>query len=107
MYADPAGIFLTENPIFQKKNAVLADFAAGLSLIIKQNLSGSCLEGGPVPLRPLLRSRRLSCNYRLFFAFIFANTAVGRPYRVMKPSDQVWSYTSSSSKVAISGSYRL
>ena len=21
-----------------------------------------CLEGGPVPLRPLLRSRRLSCN---------------------------------------------
>ena len=37
MYADPAGIFLTENPIFQKKNAVLADFAAGLSLIIKQN----------------------------------------------------------------------
>ena len=62
MYADPAGIFLSENPIFQKKNAVLADFAAGLSLIIKQNLSGGCLEGGPVPLRPLLRSRRLSCN---------------------------------------------
>ena len=62
MYADPAGIFLTENPIFQKKNAVLADFAAGLSLIIKQNLSGGRLEGGPVPLRPLLRSRRLSCN---------------------------------------------
>ena len=45
--------------------------------------------------------------YRLFFAFIFANTAVGRPYRVMKPSAQVWSYTLSSSKVAISGSYRL
>ena len=62
MYADPAGIFLTENPIFQKKNAVLADFAAGLSLIIKQNLSGGCLEGGPVPLRLLLRSRRLSSN---------------------------------------------
>ena len=62
MYADPAGIFLTENPIFQKKNAVLADFAAGLSKIIKQNLSGGCLEGGPVPLRLLLRSRRLSCN---------------------------------------------
>ena len=66
MYADPAGIFLTENPIFQKKNAVLADFAAGLSLIIKQNLSGGCLEGGPVPLRPLLRSRRLSCNKARF-----------------------------------------
>ena len=63
MYADPAGIFLSENPIFQKKNAVLADFAAGLSLIIKQNLSGGCLEGGPVPLRLLLRSRRLSSNH--------------------------------------------
>ena len=47
MYADPAGIFLSENPIFQKKNAFLADFATGLSKIIKQNLSGGCLEGGP------------------------------------------------------------
>ena len=26
-----------------------------------------------------------------FFAFILAYTAVGRPYSVMKPSDQVWS----------------
>ena len=62
MYADPAGIFLSENLISQKKNAFLADFAAGLSKIIKQNLSGGCLEGGPVPLRLLLRSRRLSSN---------------------------------------------
>ena len=79
MYADPAGIFLTENPIFQKKNAVLADFAAGLSLIIKQNLSGGCLEGGPVPLRPLLRSRRLSCNgdsYSSFIATILRATSM-------------------------------
>ena len=65
MYADPAGIFLSENPISQKKNAVLADFATGLSKIIKQNLSGGCLEGGPVPLRPLLRSHRLSSNKRI------------------------------------------
>ena len=64
MYADPAGIFLSENLISQKKNAFLADFAAGLSKIIKQNLSGGCLEGGPVPLRLLLRSRRLSSNFQ-------------------------------------------
>ena len=30
VYADPAGIFLAENPIFQKKNAFLADFATGV-----------------------------------------------------------------------------
>ncbi|MER2142648.1 MAG: hypothetical protein ABS888_02545 [Eubacteriales bacterium] len=54
MYADTAGIFLSENPIFQKKNAFLADFAAGFSLKIKQNLTGGFLEGGQVPLRPLL-----------------------------------------------------
>ena len=90
VYADPAGIFLAENPIFQKKNAFLADFAARLSAIIKQNLGGCqggkpfrfsipakgrdavgsilrieaprLFEGGTVPLRQLLRSRRLSCN---------------------------------------------
>jgi hypothetical protein len=91
VYADPAGIFMAENPIFQKKNAFLADFAARLSAIIKQNLYGGCqggkpfrfsipakgrdavgsilrieaprlFEGGPVPLRQLLRSRRLSSN---------------------------------------------
>ena len=90
VYADPAGIFMAENPIFQKKNAFLADFAARLSAIIKQNLwgcqggkpfrfsipakgrdaDGSILrieaprlfEGGPIPLRQLLRSRRLSSN---------------------------------------------
>ena len=31
VYADPAGIFLSENLISQKKNAFLADFAARLS----------------------------------------------------------------------------
>jgi hypothetical protein len=49
VYADPAGIFLSGNPIFQKKNTVLANFAVGLSKIIKQNLSGGCPEGGPAP----------------------------------------------------------
>ena len=49
VYADPAGIFLSENLISQKKNAFLADFAAGLSKIIKQNLSGGCLEGDLSP----------------------------------------------------------
>ena len=34
---------------------------------------------------------RSTLRYRPFFAFIFAYTAVGRPYRVMKPSAQVWS----------------
>ena len=49
MYADPAGIFLAENPIFQKKNTFLADFAARLSAIIKQNLSGDVSKGDPSP----------------------------------------------------------
>ena len=82
MYADPAGIFLSENPIFQKKNAVLADFAAGLSLIIKQNLSGGCLEGGPVPLRPLLRSRRLSCNVSQAVALLYRQIFVDNSFHL-------------------------
>ena len=38
VYVAPAGFFLAENLIFQKKNAYLADFATGFSQKIKQNL---------------------------------------------------------------------
>ena len=49
VYAGPASIFLEENPIFRKKNAFLADFAAGFSQKIKQNPEGVVSAGELAP----------------------------------------------------------
>ncbi len=64
------------------------------------------LEGETFPLQSV-PYRAKALFYLPRFSSSLALTLMGRPKRLIKPAESFWSYTSSSSKVATSSSYRV
>ena len=56
VYVAPAAIFLSENPIFQKKNRFLADFTTGIRRIQVKSGSGGRGGGACSPVHPSVKN---------------------------------------------------